>query len=485
MSTAAIPLSSSPFYQSSPHESFIQKWAHHDREIHLVRRQNDLWFVVHDSKTHRVLREDKIETRGNSIDKTIDLLSKCEVVTGQDDVAIPKRLSSCSEWPFPLQAYNLPNAHVTLMRRANELIWRIFDQNTKCAKSITAHNNLNLQEYLRNTPTGAEDAYLKDFAVTLQFEGTTTEKIQSIVISKLLAPSRLASYVILDRDSWAVTLISRGASSGLCEQSIDPGFGHAMIAYEGIREGRRFIEYAHFRTDEENSSLFEKRGKGELLKEKDVLERNASKNVISNEFAYSAKSPTWNRSRDKVMRMINEIEQKKLIRFNQTGTSWFSLTWLYERPQQFTWNIGKLIWNGIEGGYEQVKADPFLVLCPPMSPSTATGRWLAKNVLFKLHPEFDKPIEIDGVRYENALEIHDQKMALYELEQRKKTKETIDSIEKNYAESLSLIGMNCLTQARDYFLLMDIELPTFESFIEAPTRYIQWLAENPNKVILR
>lgn len=76
-------------------------------------------------------------------------------------------------------------------------------------------------------------------------------------------------------------------------------------------------------------------------------------------------------------------------------------------------------------------------------------------------------------------------MALYELEQRKKTKETIDSIEKNYAESLSLIGMNCLTQARDYFLLMDIELPTFESFIEAPTRYIQWLAENPNKVILR
>lgn len=465
MSTSAISHSSRTFDQNSPQESFIQKWTHNDREINLVRRQNDLWFVVRESKTNRFLREDKIDTRGNSIETTIDLLMKCEVVTGQDNIAVPKRLNGCPEWPSPLQAKNFPNADVKLMRRDDELIWRIFDRNTKCARSITAHYTSDLQTYLHHIPTGAEEAYLKDFEVTLGFEGTNTEKIQSVFVSKLTAPSRLDPNVKLDRDNWAVTLINAGpCMPNYCYIPLDPGFGHAMIVYEGIEKGIPFIRHAHLTTHKVEESGYA---------------------VVRVSTEYGTKKPymqsqTWRRTRDQAQRMEKEIERaakNDKIPFNQFGTPWLSL----ESLKIFGWGVSEVALKEAQGDYGKIIDDPFIILCRPLSPSTSIGNWIRS----KLDPTWNSPVEIEGIRFESAMEVYQQKMALYEFQRRKKRQEALDLIAQETAKFVAkFIQENCLTWAKKTVAFAGIELPSIDSFIAIPQLYIEEIAKNPSKVKL-
>ncbi|MBF8263292.1 MAG: hypothetical protein HW387_957 [Parachlamydiales bacterium] len=138
-------------------------------------------------------------------------------------------------------------------------------------------------------------------------------KIQSVALLKLWKPSAslftslFDRFVVLDEDHWAVTVVSaKDYSCRCCEKGIIPSSGHALIAYEGVKDGRQFRNFAHITTQANEDDPVDRKRKPNEARV-NILENKRIRNLIN--------GPTWPRPKIDVEKMlipIKEAEKKHL-----------------------------------------------------------------------------------------------------------------------------------------------------------------------------
>ena len=160
------------------------------------------------------------------------------------------------------------------------------------------------------------DAFLDQVRDTLSKESTYSEYVRQFRPIMAASSKEITSIVMrcvskydpsvpLTKDQWAITVVSARKRSRLEKNeslccSVDPQFGHAMIACEGLEHHRLFCEYAHI--------IFEK--------DKESQKSQAKAKVENNIRADTVNGPTWRRSRDSVNTMLQSIRRAQPIDFS-------------------------------------------------------------------------------------------------------------------------------------------------------------------------
>ena len=185
----------------------------------------------------------------------------------------------------------------------NNLIWYVFDKlERKSTWTLASDDAFQLLKCLSEIPQAERASYIKDFAIMPIFD-QDAGKLLSVSIAKRGAVSILDPSKIIDKDTWAVTLISSGYSSGILRTPIDSGCGHAKIIYEGFKNGCPFTGYVHLTRAKDSPSGYATVKTERMETHVDVLDRK--------------KSLTWSVSRTLVEAL--ELEAGQHIPFNVTG----------------------------------------------------------------------------------------------------------------------------------------------------------------------
>lgn len=175
------------------------------------------------------------------------------------------------------------------------------------------------KEVMRPAPDHyAMNSYVKRFSVLL-----TRDALNNIINVALHRISLLDKNVTLDESNWAVTLVSsKSASHSIWERIFTSRIGHAMLACEGIENGKQFLRYVHFTP--EPSDPHPKLEKDEALMDSfDVVDPLDTEN-----------GPTWTRTKILVKNMFDFVATMREVPlqfalygtfFADEGLSWNAL----------------------------------------------------------------------------------------------------------------------------------------------------------------
>ncbi len=332
-------------------ESRISTWFSENKEIRLFRYGNRIKYIGLDPISGRTW-EGPLPCGGRPIDTVLSSLPEFEMSLNED-VPSFSRPREAEEWPDP--AY-IGNKQVKLFwkKENDHLIWHVFDRSINTSSWVFAgHDAVQALHYLSSIPASERASHLRDFSLYMDFD-PSTGRLLSAAISRtqasiplttppllpVTACSKLDSSKIIDQDNWAITLISHGASSTLFGIPIKPNFGHAMIIYEGIENGRYFVRYAHLTNGVKNAP----KGQGIVQ----VEELDPLSNV-----SYRKKTETWIKPRA----LVKSIEEEKgrCIPFRAIGDHPFIPDYLEEVKKYncLTWAVEKL--RGIRIGLPSTK----------------------------------------------------------------------------------------------------------------------------------
>ncbi len=165
-----------------------------------------------------------------------------------------------------------------------------FEANAECVATKTF-----LERDLREF-----DSYAKRFRPVLACDATN--RIQSVALRHV---SLFDRDILLDEQNWALTLVStKGRSVEYPGVGCGSEAGHAMIGYEGVTEGHRFLKYAHITTLNKDPRIPDP---GRNSDEARVEIRDSANMRITLESLYIG--PTWPRTKDLVERMLRPIKE--------------------------------------------------------------------------------------------------------------------------------------------------------------------------------
>jgi hypothetical protein len=283
-------------------------WLTDGKEIRLIKRADGgLEFIIIDDLTGDV-HCTPVDMKNRGIDDAISRWSSYALTSDSESV-IPSSLRSCSELPAPVIDT------LQLFWQGPELVWRIYHTASKTLSFIPADYKT---KGFRAELLLADDrvAFLRDF--NFRYRLNDCSKLLSVSIHKKIFQSQLSSNVLINRDVWAVTLISGGPSSRSWASRM-ANFGHAMIAYEGVENGDPFLKRVHLTTIPEDPSHPTKRSDEARIEFRDDLLR-----------LDCLRTPTWPRAKEQVDSMIQwcQLKNRTPIPFNHGGQWWSNSSFL-------------------------------------------------------------------------------------------------------------------------------------------------------------
>lgn len=327
-------------------------WISENNEVRLIRSGNALKYTGIDNGTGRIW-SGPVDCGGRPVESVISLLSTRDMTLNGDIPSFP-RFAECEEWSG---STHVGTKEVKLLWKGDQLIWHSFDRSTKTSSWAPAGNDaVYILESLSELPSESRKPFLMDFNIATSFDNITG-KILSASISKVRKESKLGPSQTIDRDNWAVTLISDGESSDFFGFEVDRNCGHAKIIYEGIESGARFIGFVHVTAGIASSGYATVIAKG--------LD-------VARDVEYRKKTPTWLRPRALVEGLIRE--NGKIVPFNHSGNPILSdntpvnLTngfvegfvgtlceGLASRREVFSFEN---VWGGVKGAVAKLAANP-------------------------------------------------------------------------------------------------------------------------------
>lgn len=335
-------------------EIVVARWTLEDREVRLLRQQDKLAFSVHAEGVE--IKRGDVPLNLHDIDSALDLVALFHKTIEQNlnRVAVTPsaflplictdalekkwRMETTWEWkeeaPIPggLLPFGCSHREKTVRKYlgaeapAPHLKVALFGQVHPVTGSVFygrfgVYNTSN--NTLQSIPMSDEDETTRQFLVGAprynrphpdephrHYEMTRyakcfrpmviydadNEKIQSVAMQRV---SQIDRNKVIDDHSWAVTLVSADAITGLCGLGFETG--HAMIACEGVRKStdgsrRQFLTYAHItQRGIPDPDLHVNQARVELLEEESPR---------SSGYMYG---PTWVESSGFVERMLQGI----------------------------------------------------------------------------------------------------------------------------------------------------------------------------------
>ena len=209
----AIPLDTTQLHQ----------WNVDNNEIYLLQTPGGLVYEIFD-KTAGSRWSTEIELQEYSIETVVTKLKECEAVVNFDgsvDFVLPSK-----KWELG------DNKEITLLQDKDDLIWQLFDKTTNRASQTLCLENQELD--VNQRVSLVEDSEITGFQ-------SNENQLTSVSTARMKKTSVLDPEQTIDRDSWAITLISCGDSGS------DPlsWGGHAAILIEGVANGLFFMKKAH------------------------------------------------------------------------------------------------------------------------------------------------------------------------------------------------------------------------------------------------
>jgi hypothetical protein len=335
-------------------------WFTDNQAVHLIKRADgelETFVVDKHSEKSKVMPLDR---EGMPVEQIIPLLKEY-IVTVNGDEIIPSRPLVPNNFGFPF--HTDPGKEVRLRLKEGALIWQEFDS-AKRVSSWVHVNSSDIQVVSNLTHLSNEEyvAALGDFTMEAATD-PSSGKLISVNLAKVSFSSKMDPSKIVDKDNWAITLVSHGASLVFNDRSIDPGFGHAKIIYEGAEDGTHFIRQIHL-TTMENRDIEIPPGHARV----EVKEFTIDPSEIK------ARTQTWLRPRSTVQRL--EGEANKFYLFNHSGNghiaaSLYGYNAGYEVGKQVNslWDLFSKITEGINQ------------ILPEMDAKLAAGEVLAPNCL--------------------------------------------------------------------------------------------------------
>lgn len=406
-------------------------------EMHLIKREDGKLELQTVYPEHMTLRA--INSSTQSSQEQIESFSKYSVMIIDNGTPRPEGFFDC---PFFPETYLFGRKQIKLqINQQGMAVWRMYDPDSKRITCCNVNpDDFQTLEGLRQLPQNQWESVPLDFKADIFLN---ERSLHSVSLVKKTHQSQMDPSKTVDRDNWAVTLISHGLCSGfdlkfleekgidtrligIDHVSFDPGFGHAMIVWEGIEKGAHFIKRAHLTTRETPS------GYAQIQED----------NFHVDSARIRAKSKTWLRPRSFVKRMTELIQRDKqeYVLFNLTGNPdhsehRFSLifTQFPKSLELVAYDFGDYTLDSLENCWD------LFINCSPR-----------KETIERQH-------------------------------QRKEWRAL------RYAKTFGFIdaGKNCLTWTKKPLLEAGIELPEIDSFVNSPDAYIQWIANNPSLVKLR
>lgn len=317
-------------------EICLHTWIVHDKEVRLLRWRNELECLIINISNGEKWRV-PFEEDSQPIEERIAALKEAEPIINEDGsltfAAVITHLRKNGK-----NYGEYIEREVQLIQRGDSLMWRLFDRAAHKSSCTLVINDFDFigahlkectseirdlfhqtirdpswqkeirdqilddkavskgkidsfvkAKWLELIPLQNRISFLQDFSISKVEGDETTTKITAVSLIKISAVSRIDGKTPLDRSNWAVTILCCGRD----------WHGHAVIAYEGIRNGIPFLNYAHF-------SGLEKPGKVGLFEE-------GQKNWKELSF-HLGKTETWQRKRQLVQKMEKfvrwEIEQQ-------------------------------------------------------------------------------------------------------------------------------------------------------------------------------
>jgi hypothetical protein len=285
-------------------ESRILTWlswaGNGGKDVHLIKTgNNELECLVIDRSAENSWSM-PFNPGGAPIEEAISFLKRCDVAVNGNDLAISESRS-----PTYLQEtlnLTLESKELRLLLKDNNnLVWRVFDKNSKTVSLCYAFDDsIDAMKHKAFTERTEGRSCLNDFRIRIAV--TNDNRLMNVFIDKKWTTSRLDPRKVIDCSRWAITLIDAGRSES------DPGSwgGHAMIAYEGVEDGKAFLRYSDLANGIEGIDYPTVR----ILDTKNHKER-----------LFSVKSETWVRKRHWVKLMENKIktEEGKPMPFSLTN----------------------------------------------------------------------------------------------------------------------------------------------------------------------
>jgi hypothetical protein len=312
-------------------ESRPFSWIMDNEIVHLIKREDGELETLIVSNSQKA-KSAPFDRGTHPIEEAISLLKGCDM-TVQGDFVIPDRLHSIDNFNDPFHTDN--STEIKLFRKGTTLIWHEHDKSKKAARWIDVNAN-DVQRLFNLTQLSNEDreSVLEGFAIARATE-PGTGKLMSIYLKKIVPPSKMDPSKTVDRDNWSVTLISEGVSSACGSFSLDPGFGHAKIIYEGVKKGAYFIKQAHL-TNTDARRIKVPPGYARLAVGDYTIERNE----------INARTQTWIRPRILVQKL--KEENRRFYLFNHTGSPSFSPQLLENLKKEITYIVSNAVLDTLQ-----------------------------------------------------------------------------------------------------------------------------------------
>jgi len=116
----------------------------------------------------------------------------------------------------------------------------------------------------------------------------------------------------LNEENWAVTIVCKTRTSSRCFEGErvevnKQGVGHALLACEGVENGKQFIKYAHIQRVKHSQTGDKREAKVEIRVENCFSRLN------------TLNGPTWPRSRELVSTMLSKILENRDVKLVSVG----------------------------------------------------------------------------------------------------------------------------------------------------------------------
>ncbi len=217
-------------------ESRVLSWLLDRHEVGLIRRaDNELECLIIENHSGRICAS-TINRRGRSPEQVISALTGYDL-TLNGDTPILSRSREC-EYAKEAFITNQDSELRLLFGNDDHAIWRLYDKKVKTISCVRA--NIRLIQIIKTLGESLYDertCFFKDYKIEVT---KSQSKLVAVSIEKLQFKSIIDPNKTIDRDNWAITLID----SGRCKTDPSTWGGHAIIAYEGVRGGRQFLNYS-------------------------------------------------------------------------------------------------------------------------------------------------------------------------------------------------------------------------------------------------
>jgi|GEM_PF-1158786 len=306
----------------------VDRWNVNGKQILLFRQRNEtsakLKYRIEDGQSSPVEIPSHLYSNINWIDVIVSLFHDVIQDNLQHSIepsSFTPVLQSTAQIKQLEQYVGVDHLKVALFGRGDsstktvdKVRWGIFNEQDNSTKIIEVQKiEGDLQECLINVLCNRY--YVSFYAnhrieVSLDSDG----QVQSLALTILSRPNSIFdTSVSLDENHWAVTLIS--TKQEFSNRRISAG--HAMIACEGVNEGRQFMKYVHItkKPEEEDTTKFPSGARVE------VLERVKREDIRN--------GPTWRRARaavENILVLAQKAQQERQMVPFTLGNGIFKIT---------------------------------------------------------------------------------------------------------------------------------------------------------------